>query len=86
MDWLIDRFLDVFPSPFQPVVWLEVGYDGSEFNQTSGPIGTGTSEISVDVFLIYWKSNSVSNLRVGSYATYRSLQIIPRRQQTGVVC
>lgn len=46
----MDRFIDVFSSPFQPLVWLEVGYDGSEFNQMSDLIGTGTSEISVDVF------------------------------------
>lgn len=39
MDWLIDRFIILFPSPFQPSVWLEVDYDGSEFNQTSRPVG-----------------------------------------------
>lgn len=50
MDWLMDRLIDVFSSPFQPSAWLEVGYDGSEFNQISDLIGTGTSEISVDVF------------------------------------
>lgn len=52
MDGLMDG--EVYRCVFKPIPTLGMAWSGlrwlSEFTQISDPIGTGTSEISVDVF------------------------------------